>query len=361
MQVFYTDVEQGYAPTHSFFYGRFTAYPDVPGRTRSILAALGGRAEFALQAPPEPEAAWLERAHAPEYLAALAAVCGRLKPGEEFFPFHMGPLPALLRSPYPRLRAGYYALDGSTPLLAQSYAVAAAVAGTALAGARAVLAGAPRVYALPRPPGHHAGRQTYCGYCLINNAAVAAHALLERGKVAILDVDYHHGNGTQDIFWERDDVLYASLHCRPEEAYPYVAGGADERGGGRGRGCNLNLPLPGGTDWAAYAPALETALEAVARFDPAAVIVSLGFDALATDPIGTFALQVTDFEAMARRIAQLQRPLLIVQEGGYDVARLGECALAFFAGLGVSRAADAGAGSGQAGRVARGRRETSHG
>jgi acetoin utilization deacetylase AcuC-like enzyme len=349
MQVFYTDVEQAYAPQHSFFYGRFTPYPEGPGRTRSILAALQGRAGFAVQAPPALDEAWLERAHSRAYLDALAAVCGRLAPGEEFFPFHMQRWPLLLRSPFARLRAGYYALDGSTPLRAESYRVAAAVAATAVAGAQAVLEGASPVYALPRPPGHHAGRESWCGYCLVNHAAVAAYGLLAAGKVAILDVDYHHGNGTQDIFWERDDVLYASLHCRPEEAYPYVAGAADERGGGPGLGRTLNLPLPGGADWAAYAPALETALEAVARFDPATVVVSLGFDTLGTDPIGTFRLQPEDFEPMGRRIAQLGRPLLVVQEGGYDVPRLGQCALAFFAGLGLP---GAGAVTGPSGAAA---------
>ena len=344
MQVFYTDVEQSYHPRHSFFYGRFTPYPEVPGRTRSILAAIQGRPGIELVAPPpldgrNPGGA-LEGVHSAEYLEALETVCARLKPGEEFFPFHMQRLPLLRRSPYPRLRVGYYALDDSTPLLAGSYAVAMAVAATAVAGARALLGGAPLAYALPRPPGHHAGRETYCGYCLVNNAAVAAGVLREAGKVAILDVDYHHGNGTQDIFWRRDDVFYASLHCRPEEAYPYIAGAADEAGAGPGRGCNLNLPLPGGTDWAAYGPALETACEAIARFDPATVVVSLGFDALATDPIGSFRLQPPDFTPLAQRIAQLGRPLLVVQEGGYDVPRLGACALAFFAGLGLSGARD---------------------
>jgi acetoin utilization deacetylase AcuC-like enzyme len=335
MKVFYCGVEQAYRPAHSFFYGRFSAYPEVPGRTAAILAALAGRPAFELQAPPAPDAAWLERVHAPAYLRALEAVCARLRPDEEFFPFHMQRLPLLLRSGYPRLRIGYYALDGSTPLLAGSYRTAAAVAATALAGAEAVLAGETLAYALPRPPGHHAGRESYGGYCLINHAALAAQRLLAAGRVAILDVDYHHGNGTQDVFWERGDVLYVSLHCRPEEAYPYVAGTAEETGAGPGLGCTVNLPLPGGTGWDAYAPALETALEAVQRFAPAALVVSLGFDALQGDPIGSFRLQVADFTAMARRIAQLGLPTLAVQEGGYDVARLGDCALAFFAGLGL--------------------------
>jgi acetoin utilization deacetylase AcuC-like enzyme len=335
MQVFYSDVEQGYHPRKSFIYGRFTPNPEVPGRMQALLGALAGQPGFELCTPPATRAEWLERAHSREFLQALAAVCERLKPDEEFFAFNLQRLPLLLRSPYPKLRVGYYALDGSTPLRSESYATAVAVAAAAVAGAQALLSGTPLAYALTRPPGHHAGRETYGGYCLINNAAVAAAALLERGKVAILDVDYHHGNGTQDIFWARDDVLYVSLHCRPEEAYPYVAGATDEVGAGRGRGFNVNLPLPGGTDWAAYAPALETALETVARFRPESVVLSLGFDTLASDPIGTFRLQPQDFEALGRRIAQLERPTLVVQEGGYDLARIGACARAFFAGLGV--------------------------
>ncbi len=150
----------------------------------------------------------------------------------------------------------------------------------------------------------------------------------------MLDVDYHHGNGTQEIFWERGDVLYASVHCRPEEAYPYLTGTAEERGRGPGRGHTLNLPLPGGTAWEAYAPALDTALDAVEAFGPAVVVLSLGLDTLASDPIGTFALRPEDYAAMGARIAQLQRPLLVVQEGGYDAPALGGCVRRFFGGLG---------------------------
>jgi acetoin utilization deacetylase AcuC-like enzyme len=335
MNVYYHDGEQRYYPRHSFFCGRLTPYPEVPSRTRAILEALAGAPDFRLETPPPLADGLLETVHGADYLATLAALCERLAEDEEFFPFHMQRLALLLRSPYPRIRMGYYALDGSTPLLALSYRVAAGVAATAAAGARAVLGGAPLAYALPRPPGHHAGRESYAGYCLLNNAALAAALLTEAGKVAVLDVDYHHGNGTQDIFWRRDDVFYVSLHCRPEEAYPYVFGAAEERGEGAGRGCNLNLPLPGGTDWAAYRTALETALEAVQRFDPATVVVSLGCDTLASDPIGSFALTVEDFAPMGRAIAQLGRPLLVVQEGGYDVTALGPAVRRFFAGLGV--------------------------
>lgn len=334
MKVFYNAGEQSYAPRHSFFTGRFLPYPDVPGRTRSILAALEADGGFEVQPPAGavPTDA-LQAVHDADYLEALAGLCARLKGDEEFFPFNMQPLPLLRQSPYVRVRMGYYALDGATPLVAESHTTALGAAATALAGAEALAAGERAVYSLPRPPGHHAGRRSYAGYCLVNNAALAAVPLLGLGKVAVLDVDYHHGNGTQEIFWERDDVLYVSLHCRPEEAYPYVAGAAEESGAGRGLGCNRNLPLPGGTDWAAYQPALESALETVARFDPAVVVLSLGFDTLGSDPIGSFALAVDDFTPLGRLVAGLGRPTLVVQEGGYDVAALGDCARAFFAGF----------------------------
>ena len=340
MQVFYNAGEQAYAPERSFFTGRFTPYPEVPGRTQALLAWVQAQPTLTLETPPPVTREALTAVHDPGYVDTMAELCAKLQPEEAFFPFNMQHAPLLLRSPYPRIRMGYYALDGSTPLVPASHATALSAAATAQAGAQALLDGARHAYCLMRPPGHHAGRDTFGGYCLFNNAAVAAGLLAGQGKVAILDVDYHHGNGTQDIFFDRDDVLYVSLHCRPEEAYPYIAGAADEAGAGPGRGCNLNLPLPGGTDWAAYGPALETACEAIARFDPATVVVSLGFDALATDPIGSFRLQPPDFTPLAQRIAQLGRPLLVVQEGGYDVPRLGACALAFFAGLGLSGAQD---------------------
>lgn len=333
LKVFYNDLEQGYHPRHSFFYGRFTPYPDVPHRTRSILAAIEGRNGFEVTAIPPLMLQDAAGVHGLDYLEALGEVCGGLAVDEEFFPFHMAALPLLKTSPYPRLRVGYFALDGSTPLIAPSLNAALGAAASALAGAGALAGGEPLAYALTRPPGHHAGRASYAGYCLINHAALAAQALSGAGKVAVLDVDFHHGNGTQEIFWGRDDVFYASLHCRPEEAYPYITGSAEERGEGPGLGANLNLPLPGGTDWAAYAPALETALEAVRAFDPATVVVSLGLDTLASDPIGNFALAPEDFQAIGRRIAQLGRPLLIVQEGGYDVPSLGKCVNRFFDGL----------------------------
>ncbi|MCZ6557659.1 MAG: histone deacetylase family protein [SAR324 cluster bacterium] len=333
MKVFYHSLEQNYAPRHSFFNGVLVPYPDVPGRTRNILAAIEGDARFEMQPPPAPHSAAPEALHGPGFVEAMEAVCGRLREDEQFFPFLARPAALLLKSAYPRIRMGYYTVDGSTPLLAQSYQVVLAAAATATAGAQALLEGERLAYAIPRPPGHHAGREFFAGYCLFNNAALAAVRLGEMGKVAILDVDFHHGNGSQDIFYDREDVLYVSLHCRPEEAYPYIAGSREEGGAGKGRGCNVNLPLPAGTAWEDYEAALQTALEHVRRFAPQAVVLSAGFDTLAQDPIGLFSLEIDHMQRIGRMIAGLGLPLLVVQEGGYHVPSLGACALKLFDGL----------------------------
>ena len=341
MQVYYAAGHQPYHPKHSFFTGRFTPYPDVPARADALLAAIQSRPGYDLMTPPAlgegtgddtVQDAALGAAHDPAYLEALRDLCTRLKDDEAFYPFHMAGHALLAQSPYPRLRVGQYALDGATPLLRTSWAAALSAAESALAASHAVAGGAREAYALCRPPGHHAGRALYAGYCLLNNAALAALALLPLGRVAVLDVDYHHGNGTQDIFWEREEVFYASLHCHPREAYPYVTGAAEERGSGAGLGGNLNLPLPGGTDWAAYAPALETALEAIAAHRPAVLVLSLGFDTLESDPIGSFALRRPDYRAMGQRIRQLNLPTVLVQEGGYHVEALQDCLTNFLDG-----------------------------
>jgi acetoin utilization deacetylase AcuC-like enzyme len=336
MRVFHQASDRGYLPRHSFFNGRFVPYPEVPERIESILAALRKDRRFEIEAPGVLSEAALQDVHDAGYLTTLESVCGKLKEGEEFFPGVIQKAPLLLRSRYARVRAGYYTVDSSTPLLESSIDAARGAAATALSCAEAVASGERVVYGLMRPPGHHAGKDFWAGYCLINNAALAAARLVKLGKVAILDVDYHHGNGTQDIFYERDDVLYVSLHCRPEEAYPYIAGAAEESGSGRGRGFNRNFPLPGGTDWRAYAAALESALDAIRAFAPVCLVASLGFDGLEGDPIGTFRLRPEDFRAIGQRVAELGLPTAVIQEGGYLVPALGNSAIQFFDGLAVT-------------------------
>ncbi|HEX3151558.1 MAG TPA: histone deacetylase family protein [Gemmataceae bacterium] len=220
---------------------------------------------------------------------------------------------------------GYYSFDGGTPITAGTWQAALVAAQAALTGQRLIQGGETSAFALTRPPGHHAARDVYGGYCFINHAAVAAQAFRDGGvaRVAVLDVDYHHGNGTQAIFYDREDVLFVSLHAHPLIAYPYFLGYAEERGAGVGEGFNLNLPLPDQTDWDGYLPHLAQALHRIADYGPAALVVSLGVDTLAGDPISGFRFRLEDFGTLGRELAQLQVPTLFVMEGGYVGKDLG--------------------------------------
>lgn len=230
---------------------------------------------------------------------------------------------------------GYYGFDAGSPIVSGTWDAAYGAAQAALTGAALLGEGERAAFALVRPPGHHAGRSGFGGYCFLNNAAIAAQALRDAGRqrVAVLDVDYHHGNGTQDIFWERGDVLVASLHADPRQEFPYFLGHADERGGGPGQGATLNLPLPWGTGWTGYAAALETACAAVSAFAPSALVVSLGVDTWEGDPISRFALRHEHFGAIGQCIARLGLPTLFVLEGGYAVAEIGRNVAAVLTGF----------------------------
>jgi acetoin utilization deacetylase AcuC-like enzyme len=188
-------------------------------------------------------------------------------------------------------------------------------------------------YALVRPPGHHAERRAFGGFCYFNNAAVAAEYFSRHGKVAILDLDYHHGNGQENIFYNRGDVLTVSIHGHPNFAYPYFTGFADERGEEAGEGFNRNLPLAETIRGAEYRKVLAKAVKCVAEFDPAFLIVALGLDTAKGDPTGTWLLTAKDFELNGSMLSELDKPTLIVQEGGYRTRTLGVNARRFFAGL----------------------------
>ena len=222
-------------------------------------------------------------------------------------------------------RMGYYAFDASTPIVEGTWEAALAAAHCALTAAALVAEGEKSAYALCRPPGHHAGHSLYGGYCFLNNAALAAQHLRDKGfaRVAVLDVDYHHGNGTQDIFWERSDVQFVSIHATPETEYPYFLGYADERGAGAGEGYTLNLPLPCGTVWKEYSTALDAALDSIATFSPDALVVSLGVDTYEGDPISAFKLAQEHYPLIGQRLAGLKVPTVFVQEGGYAVDEIG--------------------------------------
>ena len=199
-------------------------------------------------------------------------------------------------------RLGLYSMDNGSPIAAGTWVAAKAGADAAATAARLLSSGVRAVFCATRPPGHHAGADFMGGYCFLNNAAVAAQSLRERGcaRVAVLDVDYHHGNGTQSIFYERADVLVVSLHGDPRTEYPFYFGHADETGAGSGQGFNLNLPLAAGSSAATWFDALDAACARVMRYRPDALVVSLGLDTFAGDPISSFALQADDFPAWVR-------------------------------------------------------------
>jgi acetoin utilization deacetylase AcuC-like enzyme len=222
-------------------------------------------------------------------------------------------------------KLGYYAMAGETSITPGTWEAARAAADVALTGAERLRGGARAAFALCRPPGHHAARDLYGGYCFLNNAAIAAQYLRDSGaaRVAILDVDFHHGNGTQDIFYDRPDVLFVSVHGDPAEAFPYFSGYADEIGAGAGEGFNFNLPLPRATDFPAWRGALGAGLERIRQFGPDALVVSLGVDTFTGDPISFFRLQSADFTTYGGMIAACHVPTLFVLEGGYAVAEVG--------------------------------------
>ena len=233
-------------------------------------------------------------------------------------------------------RLGAYCFDTATPIVAGTARAARAAVDIGLTALDLVLAGAPIAYGLCRPPGHHAGRNLIGGYCFFNNAAIVAESLIARGaeRVAILDVDFHHGNGTQQIFWERGDVLYVSLHGDPAGIYPYYSGFANERGVGDGDGATLNLPLPAATDGDGYLAAMAEALATIRAFDAdAPLVISLGFDTFHADPICNLKLRTPDYARMGAAIATLGMSAVVLQEGGYAVEALGANAVAFLGGL----------------------------
>jgi acetoin utilization deacetylase AcuC-like enzyme len=335
MRVVHSPAHAGHAPGHEVLIGRATAPIEVPARAAAIRAVLAADAAFTIE-EPVPHGltpiecvhdhgliAYLARAH-DDWLAAAPDV-GDAIPDSFLNPAlreGMGPG----RPPETALgRLGWYGFDTATVVVAGTYTAARAAVDVALTAADHVLGGEPCAYGLCRPPGHHAPRAAYGGYCFFNNAAVAAeHALAAgAGPVAIVDIDYHHGNGTQQIFYGRADVLYVSLHADPRRAYPFFAGHPDETGAGAGAGANRNFVLPPACDDITFLATLHHALEVVDAFDPAIVVVSLGLDTFHLDPLGDLAVTEAAYPEAGRAVAALGRPLVVLQEGGYHLPTLG--------------------------------------
>jgi acetoin utilization deacetylase AcuC-like enzyme len=303
---------------------------EMPARVDYILRALE-RVAFPIEAPCDFPPEVLLGVHDAGFVEFLRTAYAQwVAVGKSGFMLPSGfPARGMRRDRIPagiNGRMGYYAFDAGTPMVEGTWEAARAAAHCALTAAALVVEGERSAYALCRPPGHHAGHATYGGYCFLNNAALAAQHLRDSGfaRVAVLDIDYHHGNGTQDIFYARDDVLFVSLHGTPDTEYPYFLGYGDERGSGAGEGFNHNFPLPAGTDWDHYRVALDEALEEIGRFAADALVVSLGVDTFEGDPISAFQLQVRHFPQLGAMLAGLRLPTVFVQEGGYAVAEIGD-------------------------------------
>lgn len=339
MRVFFSEDQLQHAPERELVRGGTIAYPETPQRARAILAACEAAGGFSVATPYDIGIEALRAIHRPDFLYYLEHVYGTWcasNPGTgDLIPvaFARG----TGRRP-PRLvdQAGYFCFD-STPIARHTFVAAWASARCALSAAESVLRRHHTAYALCRPPGHHAGPAQYGGYCYLNNAALAAARLRQAGRVAILDIDYHHGNGTQETFYHDADVLFVSLHADPDLAYPFFWGAADELGCGPGTGRNLNIPLAPGTRGTDYLAALDGALEAVQAHDAAYLVLSAGMDTLDGDYWGDFRLRVDDFARIGALVAGLRLPAVVVQEGGYRTQDLGAAAVALLEPMDTGR------------------------
>ncbi|MBV7499980.1 histone deacetylase family protein [Achromobacter sp. ACM05] len=335
MLIFHNPVHDKHSGRQEMFRGKLVPCHETPARLEYVLDALRQRGIGELRVPSAPDMDLIKRVHTPRYVDFLASAWNEwvaLDPANadlDVLP-SIWPVRGFRHDVEPTnfaARVGLFSFDSGCPLTAGTWEAATAGAACAIDAARAISQGQGQraAMALTRPPGHHAGADFFGGYCFLNNAALAAQALRDAGaqRVAVLDVDYHHGNGTQSIFYDRGDVLTVSVHGDPTTEYPFYLGYADERGDGAGQGCNLNLPLPAGSDFAAWTAALQQGLDAVRTFKADALVVALGVDTYEGDPISKFKLKSADYLQVGRMLADLGLPTVFTMEGGYAVADVG--------------------------------------
>ncbi len=318
---------------HAIHHVQERGYVESPARIRTIRNELERTGLFdGVPARHFPDKDLLA-VHDPDYVKFLRRACEAMTEGESLYPY-VFPIRNRARPPQDlAVLAGYWCMDTFTPLNKNVWPAARSGVDAALTAAREVLAGRRAAYALVRPPGHHAETRTFGGFCYFNNNAVAAQHLSAWGKVAILDLDFHHGNGQQYIFWRRADVLTVSIHGHPRFAYPYFCGFPEEQGEGEGEGVNLNLPLPEKVDGKRYREALDQAVKRIREFRPQFLVLALGLDPAKGDPTGSWSFTSRDFKENGRRVGELGLPTVVVQEGGYRTRTLGKNVVAFFEGF----------------------------
>ena len=335
MKIFYSETHRKHDPPFEVFDGgAHVPYLENPERMDRILTALNKTDWAEMVEPTDFGLDPIYAVHDKEYITFLASCWSEWlasDPEIAAAPETNAFLPATFalrrnpRVPGSLLgKAGYYIMDLSACIVDGTYQAALASANCALSAAQAIVNGQRSAFALCRPPGHHAGKDYAAGYCFINNASVAADWLSSKGKVALLDIDYHAGNGTQDIFYERSDVLTISIHANPDYEYPHYIGYADETGAGPGLGFHRNFPLPAGTDDAAYLQTLDQALGQITVYGPSFIVISLGMDTFDGDPLGKFKVTRNGYQEIGKRIAALGAPTVVVMEGGYANEALGE-------------------------------------
>ena len=331
MKTFYSSSHLGHVPVEEFEGGRLNPAVEVPMRAELVREEVGRRKLGPILSPADFGMGPIARVHDAGMVRFLgeASELWRKRYGEDAPPAIPSAWPARgLRDQFEgdvESRLGSYAFDTATPIVKGTWAAALAAVNTALTAAQAIKNGDRAAFALARPPGHHASRDVFGGYCYLNNVAIAAQWFVDQGlKPAILDVDYHHGNGTQSIFYRRADVLFCSLHGDPSFAYPHFLGFADETGEGPGEGANLNLPMAMYTAWGEYAQSLALALKRIEAFAPDVLLVSLGLDTFENDPISRFKLARSDYLRLGEMIAKARRPTLFLFEGGYNLDALAE-------------------------------------
>ncbi|MFH1836981.1 MAG: acetylpolyamine amidohydrolase [Candidatus Omnitrophota bacterium] len=319
---------------HKIHNVREKGYIESPVRIKSIYKHLENNELFFRNDPKEYPEKVLETVHDKEYIIYFKKLCEFLQPNESMYPFVFPDRKTAHPPKELPVRAGYYCVDTFTPLSRNAFIAAKHAVNCSLTAAQKLTEGVSRIaYALIRPPGHHAGKKSFGGFCYFNSTAISAQYLRAFGKVAILDIDYHHGNGQQNIFYDRDDVLTVSIHGHPVHAYPYFSGFADEKGSGEGYGYNHNFPLPKTITYEKYQTTLSRALKIIKDYDPSFLIVALGLDTAKGDPTGTWDLISKDFKENGRMISGIRVPTLVVQEGGYNNRLIGINVKSFFEGL----------------------------